>query len=88
MLPDDDPRKSLINESLITYVEDRKGHDRRYAISPDKMRKETGWTPDTKFTKGIRLTVEWYLNHPEWMENVTSGEYQNYYRKLYESRIG
>ena len=86
MLPDDDPRKSRINESLITYVADRKGHDRRYAISPDKMKNEIGWAPDTMFSEGIRLTVKWYLDHPEWMENVTSGEYQNYYRKMYDTR--
>ena len=50
------------------------------------MKKETGWIPDTMFSEGIRLTVKWYLDHPEWMENVTSGEYKNYYRKMYDTR--
>ncbi|HJD46919.1 MAG TPA: dTDP-glucose 4,6-dehydratase [Candidatus Mediterraneibacter norfolkensis] len=86
MLPEDDARKSRINESLITYVTDRKGHDRRYAISPDKMKKETGWVPDTMFSEGIRLTVKWYLDHQDWMKNVTSGEYQNYYKKMYDAK--
>ena len=61
MLPDDDKRKEKINEELITYVEDRKGHDRRYAIAPDKIKKEVGWIPDTKFEDGIKMTIQWYL---------------------------
>ena len=85
LLPDSDIRREKINDELIIYVTDRKGHDKRYAIAPDKMKKETGWVPDTMFSEGIRLTVKWYLEHQEWMKNVTSGEYQNYYRKMYNS---
>lgn len=84
LLPDSDPRKKNINENLITYVEDRKGHDKRYAIAPDKIKKEVGWFPDTKFEDGIKLTVKWYLDHNDWMENVTSGDYQKYYEAMYK----
>lgn len=62
MLPDDDERKAHINEDLITYVEDRKGHDRRYAIAPDKIKSEIGWYPETMFKDGIRLTIAWFLS--------------------------
>ena len=78
-------RKEKINEELITYVEDRKGHDRRYAIAPDKIKKEVGWIPDTKFEDGIKMTIQWYLENPEWIENVTSGDYQKYYKDMYKS---
>lgn len=84
MLPDSDPRKSAINESLITYVEDRKGHDRRYAIAPDKIKADTGWYPETMFKDGIRLTIKWYFEHEDWMKNVTSGDYQKYYQEMYK----
>lgn len=83
MLPDEDPRKAHITRDLITYVEDRKGHDRRYAIAPDKIRKEIGWEPETYFNEGIRLTIQWYFDHAEWMENITSGEYTKYYEEMY-----
>ena len=83
MLPEDDPRKALVNEGLITYVTDRKGHDRRYAIAPDKIKAEVGWYPETMFKEGIRRTIEWYFSHEEWMEHVTSGDYQNYYNEMY-----
>ena len=83
MLPNDDPRKERINSKLITYVEDRKGHDKRYAIAPDKIRKEVGWVPETMFEEGIRKTIKWYFNHEEWMKNVTSGDYQKYYDEMY-----
>lgn len=83
LLPDEDPRKANINEDLIEYVEDRKGHDRRYAIAPDKIKAEVGWEPETDFETGIKKTVEWYLDHMDWMKNVTSGEYQNYYKEMY-----
>ena len=86
ILPDGDERKAHINEQLITYVEDRKGHDRRYAIAPDKIKAELGWEPETMFKEGIRLTIEWYLNNQEWLENVTSGDYQNYYESMYNNR--
>lgn len=82
-LPDDDPRKAQIGEQLITYVEDRKGHDRRYAIAPDKIREEIGWEPETMFAEGIRKTIEWYFDHEEWMAHVTSGDYQKYYEDMY-----
>ena len=84
MLPDSDPRKAHINKDLITYVEDRKGHDRRYAIAPDKIRAEIGWEPETMFKDGIKLTIQWYFEHEDWMKNVTSGAYQDYYREMYK----
>ena len=73
-------------ESLITYVADRKGHDMRYAIDPSKIHKELGWLPETKFADGIKKTIEWYLNNKEWWETIISGEYQNYYEKMYANR--
>ncbi|HZH58758.1 MAG TPA: dTDP-glucose 4,6-dehydratase [Metabacillus sp.] len=72
-----------VTESLIKFVKDRKGHDRRYGIDPTKIRNELGWEPETKFEDGIVKTIEWYLNNREWINNVTSGEYQEYYRKTY-----
>ncbi|MBR1506446.1 MAG: dTDP-glucose 4,6-dehydratase [Eubacterium sp.] len=86
LLPDSDPRKANVSKDLITYVTDRKGHDRRYAIAPDKIKSEIGWYPETMFKDGIRLTIEWYLNHMDWMENVTSGDYQKYYEAMYSDR--
>lgn len=86
LLPDTDDRKKNVSEDLITFVQDRKGHDRRYAIAPDKIEKEIGWTPDTKFEDGIRLTVQWYLEHEEWMQHVTSGNYQKYYEDMYGTK--
>lgn len=83
MLPETDARREHITEDLITYVEDRKGHDRRYAIAPDKIRKEIGWEPETMFKEGIRRTIEWYFSHEDWMKNVTSGDYQKYYEEMY-----
>lgn len=83
VLPENDPRRNHLNEDLITYVEDRKGHDRRYAIAPDKIKAEIGWEPDTMFADGIRKTIRWYFAHPEWMEHVTSGAYQSYYDSMY-----
>ena len=84
MLPEDDERLAHINYDLITYVEDRKGHDRRYAIAPDKIKKELGWEPETMFAEGIKLTIKWYFEHTEWMEHVTSGNYQKYYEEMYK----
>ena len=86
ILPDDDPRKKNVSKDLITYVEDRKGHDRRYAIAPDKIKAEIGWEPETMFAEGIKKTIRWYLDHEEWMKNVTSGDYQKYYTDMYEGR--
>ena len=84
MLPDTDPRKAHVTTDLITYVEDRKGHDRRYAIAPDKIKKEIGWEPETMFAEGIRLTVKWFFENEDWMKNVTSGAYQKYYKEMYQ----
>ena len=75
-----------INEGLITYVADRKGHDRRYGIAPDKIKADLGWYPETSFEDGIVRTIDWYLGHKEWMEHVTSGAYQDYYKRMYEGR--
>lgn len=83
MLPEGDERKKLVSKDLITYVEDRKGHDRRYAIAPDKIREEIGWEPETMFKEGIKLTIQWYFEHEDWMRNVTSGDYQKYYADMY-----
>ncbi len=73
-------------ESLITYVADRKGHDMRYAIDPTKIHHELEWSPETKFADGIRRTIDWYLTHKEWWESIISGEYQNYYEKMYRNK--
>ncbi len=73
-------------ESLITYVTDRKGHDMRYAIDPTKIHTELGWLPATKFDDGIKYTVRWYLDNKPWWERIISGEYQEYYKKMYEQR--
>lgn len=75
-----------INDSLISYVKDRLGHDKRYAIDPTKISEELGWTPETKFEDGIVKTIEWYLNNQEWVKNVTSGDYQNYYENMYKNK--
>lgn len=73
-------------ESLITYVADRKGHDRRYAIDPSKIHNELGWLPQTKFADGIRKTIDWYLDNREWWEAIINGEYRLYYEKMYADR--
>ena len=73
-------------ESLITYVKDRKGHDRRYAIDPTKIHNELGWLPETKFKDGIKKTIKWYLENQDWWENIVNGEYQKYYEKMYGNR--
>ncbi len=86
MLPEGDPRRKLVSKDLITYVEDRKGHDRRYAIAPDKIKAEIGWEPETMFRDGIRKTIAWYFEHEDWMKNVTSGDYQKYYEDMYKDR--
>ncbi len=83
LLPEGDERRAMISHDLITYVEDRKGHDRRYAIAPDKIRKELSWEPETMFADGIRKTIAWYLENKEWMDTVTSGDYLNYYSRMY-----
>jgi dTDP-glucose 4,6-dehydratase len=75
-------------ESLITYVKDRLGHDRRYAIDADKIRRELGWQPNYVYESGIMATIQWYLSNKEWMEQVVSGSYQQYYATQYQDRIG
>ncbi|MCI5751025.1 MAG: dTDP-glucose 4,6-dehydratase [Oscillospiraceae bacterium] len=74
-----------ITEELIKHVEDRPGHDRRYGIDPTKIKNDLGWYPETPFEKGIVLTIDWYLEHEAWLDNVTSGNYQKYYDKMYKN---
>lgn len=71
------------SEDLITYVQDRKGHDLRYAIDPSKIHDELGWLPETKFEEGIKKTIQWYLDNKSWWQEIISGEYQQYYQKMY-----
>lgn len=73
-------------ESLITYVGDRKGHDMRYAIDPTKISNELGWLPTVKFDDGIKMTIKWYLDNQDWWKNIISGDYKNYYDKMYSNR--
>lgn len=73
-------------EELIRFVTDRAGHDRRYAIDPTKIKNELGWEPTTTFDEGIKKTIQWYLDNKSWWENIISGEYQNYYEKMYTNR--
>ncbi len=77
---------SSVDESLIKYVEDRKGHDRRYGIDPSKIKDKLGWYPETKFEEGIVKTIKWYLDNKNWMDNVTSGDYKKYYEKMYKNK--
>ena len=74
------------SEKLITYVTDRAGHDMRYAIDATKLKDELGWIPSLQFEEGIRNTIEWYLDNEEWLNNITSGDYQEYYNKQYTAR--
>ena len=76
-----------VTESLIKYVEDRKGHDRRYGIDPTKIKNDLGWYPETSFEEGIVKTIKWYLDNKEWMNNITSGDYQNYYSEMYKNKL-
>ena len=73
-------------ESLIQFVTDRKGHDRRYAIDPAKIHRELGWLPKTKFVDGIQKTIQWYVTHEDWWQPIVSGEYMAYYEKMYGNR--
>lgn len=77
---------SAVGEHMIKHVTDRKGHDRRYGIDPTKIKDELGWYPETCFEVGIKKTLKWYLNNLEWMKNVVSGDYQNYYDKMYSAK--
>ena len=86
ILPNGEISIDWINEDLITFVKDRLGHDQRYAIDPTKITNELGWYPETKFANGIVKTIEWYLNNQEWVEEVTSGDYQKYYDRMYANR--
>lgn len=74
------------SEDLIEFVTDRPGHDRRYAIDPTKIHNELGWLPATKFDDGIKKTIDWYLTHKSWWEKIISGEYEDYYDKMYKNR--
>lgn len=76
-------RKNGSSKKLITYVKDRAGHDRRYAIDASKINKELGWKPSVTFEEGLSKTIDWYLENELWLENVTSGAYQDYYEKMY-----
>jgi dTDP-glucose 4,6-dehydratase len=76
--------KAGFSEHLITYIKDRPGHDRRYAIDATKINKELGWKPSVTFEEGLKLTIDWYFDNREWLSHVTSGEYQQYYRKQYQ----
>lgn len=75
---------STVDESLIKHVEDRKGHDRRYGIDPEKIKNELGWYPETSFEIGIVKTIKWYFDNKDWMKNLTSGAYEEYYKKYYK----
>ncbi|MDQ3683817.1 MAG: GDP-mannose 4,6-dehydratase, partial [Bacteroidota bacterium] len=71
------------SEGLITYIKDRPGHDRRYAIDASKINKELGWQPSVTFEEGLSQSIDWYLENKAWLENVTSGDYQGYYKEMY-----
>lgn len=79
-------REKGTSEKLITYVTDRAGHDLRYAIDSSKLQKELGWVPSLQFEEGLEKTIDWYLENEDWLENVTTGEYQNYYETMYKNR--
>lgn len=86
ILPYDDARKSHIGEDQIKYVADRKGHDRRYAIDSSKLSGELGWKAKTSFEEGMRSTIAWYLDNIKWLEEITSGEYADYYKRMYSDK--
>lgn len=75
-----------LGKGTINFVGDRAGHDLRYAIDPAKIHRELGWLPATPFEEGIQKTIQWYLEHQDWWENIINGEYQKYYKKMYENR--
>ena len=77
-------REEGSSEKLITFVKDRPGHDKRYAIDAHKLNKELGWSPSVTFEEGLKKTIDWYLDNQEWLDNVTSGNYQEYYNKQYK----
>ena len=77
-------RQQGSSAQLITFVKDRPGHDKRYAIDATKIKTELGWEPSLQFAEGLEKTIDWYLNNQDWLDSVTSGEYQNYYLKQYQ----
>ena len=78
---------SLVSpKKLITYVTDRPGHDRRYAIDANKIKNELGWEPSVTFEEGLSETIDWYLSNEEWLNSVTSGDYKKYYKQMYSER--
>ena len=79
-------RATGTSAQLITFVKDRAGHDHRYAIDCSKLKAELGWRPSVQFEEGLAKTVDWYLNNQEWLDGVTSGDYQKYYELQYEKR--
>jgi dTDP-glucose 4,6-dehydratase len=79
-------REEGSSDKLITYVTDRAGHDLRYAIDSTKLKDELGWEPSLQFEEGIEKTVAWYLDNKEWLENITSGDYKEYYEKNYNNK--
>ena len=80
-------RENGSSKKLITYVTDRAGHDLRYAIDSTKLKKELGWEPSLQFEEGTKKTVKWYLENTEWLNNITSGEYNKYYKEMYSQKI-
>ena len=72
------------SKKLITFIKDRPGHDKRYAIDASKIKNELGWEPSLQFDEGLSKTIDWYLNNKSWINNVTSGEYQKYYKQQYK----
>ena len=79
-------KKNGYSQKLITYIKDRPGHDLRYAIDAKKINSELGWSPSVSFEEGLSKTIDWYLNNAEWLKNINSGEYQNYYNKHYKKK--
>jgi dTDP-glucose 4,6-dehydratase len=77
-------RENGSSEKLITYVKDRPGHDKRYAIDATKLSNELGWSPSVTFEQGLLKTIDWFLENKKWLENVTTGSYQDYYNKQYK----
>ena len=77
-------REEGTSKKLITFIKDRPGHDKRYAIDASKIKNELGWEPSLQFDEGLSKTIDWYLNNKSWINNVTSGEYQKYYKQQYK----